>query len=133
MTLRRSLTVRAGEIADRFECRAEAGHTYDWAFHAEGQLTTSLELKARTAPLGAANGYQHLEQLAEGRTDGGWWARWEGGGARLTLRFQPERGTEVISGVAPGRNPAERVPLLIVRRRAAQTVFDVLHQFEVPK
>ncbi len=133
VTLRRSLTVRAGQITDRFECRAETAHTFDWAFHAAGQLTTSLELKPRGAPLGTANGYQHIEPVAEGRTDGDWWARWEGGGARLTLRFRAEKGTEVISGRAPGRNPAERVPMLIVRRRAPQTVFDAVHQIEALK
>ena len=130
--LRRSLTLRAGELADRFECASESVHTYDWAFHAAGQLSTSLELKPRPAPLGSENGYQHIEQVAEGRADGDFWARWETGRARLTLRVKGAPGTEVFTGLAPGRHPADRVPLLIVRRRAARTVFEVLHQFEKP-
>jgi hypothetical protein len=34
----------------------------------------------------------------------------------------------VFVGVAPGRTPADRVPLLIIRRRAASTVFEVVHE-----
>jgi len=128
--LRRSLTVRAGQITDRFECSAEGEHTYDWAFHAPGRLTTSLSLAPRSTPLGDGNGYQHIEKLSEGRSDEDWWARWETGNARLTLRVKAAPGTEVFAGVAPGKNPAERVPLIIIRRRAAKTVFEVVHQFE---
>jgi hypothetical protein len=130
VTLRRSLTVRAGEVADRFECASQSGHTYDWAFHAPGRLTTSLDLEPRAAPLGAENGYQHIEKVLSGRAEGDWWARWEAEDARLTLRVKAAPGTEVFTGVAPGRNPADRVPLIIVRRRAAKTVFEVTHQFE---
>jgi hypothetical protein len=130
VTLRRSLTLGGGELTDRFECSAEAERTYDWAFHARGSLTTSLSLKARTSPLGEGNGYQHLEKLAEGRAEGDWWARWEAGGARLTLRMKGAPGTEVFSGLGPGKNPAERVPVIIVRRRAGKTVFEAVHQIE---
>lgn len=130
VTLRRSLTVRADELADRFECFAEGEHTYDWAFHAPGRLTTSLRLEPRSGALGTANGYQHITEVAQGRTDGNWWARWEAGGARLTLRLKGAPGTEVFTGLAPGRNPANRVPLIMVRRRAASTVYEAVHQFE---
>jgi hypothetical protein len=132
VTLRRALTVRAGEVADRFECAAASEHTYDWAFHAPGQLTTSVSLSPRPGPLGAANGYQHIEKVSYGRTDADFWVRWGSDGAGLTLRIRAAPGTEIFTGVAPGRNPAERVPLVIVRRRAATTVFEAAHSFEKP-
>jgi hypothetical protein len=128
--LRRTLVVRAGEVADRFECASERQHTYDWAFHAPGELATSLELPERRQTLGAANGYQHIEALRAGYTDRDWQARWQAGGARMTLHVKAAPGTEVIIGVAPGRNPSGRVPLVIARRRAATTVFEVRHEFE---
>lgn len=126
--LRRSLTLRGNELSDRFDCSSDAEHTYDWAFHAPGKLTTSLELAPRAAPLGDASGYQHIDNIAEGRTDGDWWASWDSRTARLTLRVKGEPGTEIFTGTGPGKNPAERVPLLIIRRRAAKTVFDTVHE-----
>ena len=50
------------------------------------------------------------------------------GEATLTLHFAAEPGTEVITGLAPGRNPARKVPVLVVRRRARSTIFDVRHE-----
>jgi hypothetical protein len=49
---------------------------------------------------------------------------WTSGKARLILKMKGAPGTEVYRGVAPGRNPADRVPLVLVRRRTASTVFD---------
>jgi hypothetical protein len=128
VTLRRSLALREGRLEDRFTCSSEAEHTYDWAFHAPGRIETSLALAPRATPLGESNGYQHIEQVREGRTGGDWWVRWEAGGARWTIRMQAAPGTEVLTGVAPGQNPTERVPLVIARRRAAHTVFAAIHQ-----
>ncbi len=128
--LRRSLKLTAGRLADRFECSSDAIHTYDWAFHAPGRLTTSLDLQPRTEPLGAGSGYQHISSLKQARTDGEWWARWENGGAAVTLRFQAAPGTEVFTGAGPGKDPAESIPLIIVRRKGQQTVYDVEHEFQ---
>jgi hypothetical protein len=128
VTLRRSLALGEGRLVDRFECSSESEHTYDWAFHAPGRIETSLALEPRTTPLGRANGYQHIEQVREGRADGEWWVRWEAGGARWTIRMQGAPGTQVFTGVAPGRDPTERVPLVVARRRAARTVFAATHQ-----
>ncbi|HWQ53073.1 MAG TPA: heparinase II/III family protein, partial [Bryobacteraceae bacterium] len=128
VSLRRSIAVRKGSIEDRFECRSADEHVYDWAFHAPGRLTCSLDMEPRDAPLGAANGYQHITGVTHARTDAAWHARWEQEGARLTLRVEPAPGTEVFTGVAPGRNPADRVPCLVIRRRARQTIFDTVHE-----
>lgn len=126
--LRRSLALAKGRLEDRFTCSAEAPHTYDWAFHAPGQFRTSLALTGRASPLGTSNGYQHIEQVSEARTDGDWWASWESGGVRWTVNMKGAPGTEVFTGVAPGKNPTERIPLLVVRRRAAGTVFEAAHE-----
>jgi hypothetical protein len=128
VTLRRSLALHGSRLDDRFECLAGAEHDYDWAFHAPGQLRVSLELSERPGALGTENGYQHIRGVSEGRPDGDWTARWESGDAVLTLRFRSALGTVVFTGAAPGRNPAELVPMLVVRRRAANTVFEVTHE-----
>ena len=37
--------------------------------------------------------------------------------------------TEVFTGAGPGKNPADRVPVLIVRRRGRNTTYEVIHDF----
>lgn len=128
VSLRRTVTVRKGRIEDRFECQSEAEHLYDWAFHAPGEVRCLLAMEPREGPLGAASGYQHITGVAEARTDAAWQAEWRQEGARCTLKFAAAPGTEVFTGTAPGREPSERVPCLVVRRRARATVFDVVHE-----
>ena len=98
------------------------------AYHAPGRLTTSLKLEPRAAPLGKDKGYQHVTGVARGKIGGAWWVRWDAGGASLTLRFEATPGTEVITGVGPGRDPSDKVPMVVVRRRAAKTVFAAVHE-----
>ena len=129
VTLRRTLLLAKGRLDDRFECRSETERTFDWAFHSAGKLTTSLELAPRPGPLGERNGYQHIANVSSARTDAAWSATWEDGGARYTIRMEAAPGTEVFVGEGPGRDPAERVPVIVVRRLARQTVFRALHDF----
>ncbi|MCC6862676.1 MAG: heparinase II/III family protein, partial [Bryobacterales bacterium] len=126
----RRIRVRKNRVEDRFECESAEEHTYDWVFHAPGTLTTSLKLAPRAGRLGESAGYQHIREVAEGKARGGWWARWENGGSQLTLRVRGTPGTTVYTGYGPGKNPAEAVPLVIVRRRAKATVFEVTHEFQ---
>ncbi|MCX6636415.1 MAG: heparinase II/III family protein [Acidobacteria bacterium] len=128
VTLKRTVKLSAGRIEDRFECASDTEHTYDWAFHVAGTLTTSLKLEPQTAPLGKDKGYQHVTGVARGKTGGAWWVRWDADGAILTLRFEAAPDTEVITGAGPGRDPRDKVPLVIVRRRAAKTVFAATHE-----
>jgi hypothetical protein len=128
VNLKRTVKLSAGRIDDRFECASDAEHTYDWAFHVAGKLTSSLKLEPQAAPLGADKGYQHITGVARAATDGAWWVRWDAGGASLTLRFEAAPGTEVFTGVGPGRDPRDKVPVVVVRRRAAKTVFAAVHE-----
>jgi hypothetical protein len=130
VTLRRSLALRNSTLEDRFECSSDTEQTYDWAFHAPGKLTTSIALEPREGALGSANGYQHVRDVAEGRTDGVWWARWENGSARLTIRFEASPGTVIFTGYGPGKNPDDRVPMIVVRRRGTATTFEATHTVE---
>jgi len=126
--LRRTLRLSGNELEDRFECSSESEHAYDWAFHASGRLTVSVPLEPRPGPLGQNNGYQHITQVSAGRTDEAWWARWEAAGAEMILRFERGPVTEIFVGLGPGRDPTERVPVLVVRRKTKAAVFSVRHQ-----
>ena len=129
MQLSRTVTVGVKGIQDTFECVSDASHTYDWAFHAPGKLTTSVDVKAGLPRLGETNGYQHIEELRSGNATGEWWARWEADGASLTLRFDAAESTELFTGAGPGKNPADRIPMVIVRRRGTRATFKVRHEF----
>ena len=63
------------------------------------------------------------------RTDAAWSATWEDGGARYTIRMEAAPGTEVFVGEGPGRDPAERVPVIVVAASRGETVFRALHEF----
>ena len=124
--MRRSLTLtpKGAEsvVTDRFELSSEKEHVYDWVLHVRGEAASSLKFEA-ASPAGTANGYQHIAQWERAASDAAWELSWTDAGARLVLKMTGAPGTEVYRGVAPGTNPAERVPLVLVRRRAASTVF----------
>jgi hypothetical protein len=128
VSLKRTVRLSANRIEDRFECASEAEHTYDWAFHVPGKLTTSLKMETQSGPLGKERGYQHITGVARASAGGKWWVKWEADGVSLTLRFEAAPGTEVFTGIGPGRNPGDKVPLVVVRRRAAKTDFAVVHE-----
>jgi hypothetical protein len=125
--LRRTIRLGDGRIEDRFECASEQEHTYDWSFHAPGKFESSLTFSPAGTPPGTDNGYQHLEKAAAARASGDWWARWEAGGVQMTLTVKGAPGTEVFTALGPGRNPADRVPMVIIRRRGTKTVFECTH------
>jgi hypothetical protein len=124
---RRELRLRGAALADRFSCESSSERLYDWAFHSYGELTTSVRLESRSEPLGTGGGYQHITQLQEGRSDEDWTATWVNHGSTLTVHIKGEPGTTVITGVGPGRDASERIPLILIRRRCRETVFDVKH------
>jgi hypothetical protein len=125
VTLERRLRLRDRRLEDRFECTSEDEHVYDWAFHAMGTFSSSLEFRKREGEL-----YPHIENVMEAKPDGDWWARWDASDVQYTLRVKGAPGTEVFSGVGPGKNPADRVAMVIVRRRGKSTVFQVEHSSE---
>ena len=125
--LRRAIRLGAGKIEDRFECASAEEHAYDWVFHSAGLMSLSLNPVPRAAPLGTTNGYQHIRELSEARTEGDWWVQWQEGNARLTLRMRGHPGTEIFTGIGVGRTSSERVPMIIVRRRTTSTTFEAEH------
>lgn len=119
--------VRDGQIDDRFDCSSTAVHTYDYAFHSPGVFSSSLRFEP--AAIGDSNGYQHIRNAAAAAAPGDWWARWENGGAIMTLKVKGEPGTQVFRGEGPGREPTNMVPLIVIRRKVAATAFQVTHEF----
>jgi oligo-alginate lyase len=122
--LARTLDFDGASLHDRFACTSAAEHDYDYAFHAQGEFRISLAVKPR-GPLA----YLHVEKVCEAPCDGDWWAEWRQAGVPYRLQVKGVPGTVVFTAVGPGRNPVDRVAMVIVRRHAARTVFDCTHQF----
>lgn len=127
--LRRTLELNAEQMTDRFECVSDSEHIYDWVFHVPGRIVTDLVLSEASGPMGQANGYQHIRLHRRGRIDKDWGVTWEFGDARLILRMKGAPGTEIFVGTGPGREPAEPVSMIVVRRRATKTSFEAVHEF----
>jgi hypothetical protein len=129
VTLQREVALNGSRITDRFICESDTEHVYDWAFHSSGVLTLSIETTAEAAPIAEKNGYQHIKQVKKGTTDADWKAQWVNGKTTMTLSVKGQPGTTVLTGVGPGRNPADATPVLIIRRKASKTHFEVEHLF----
>jgi hypothetical protein len=129
VTLKRSLRLNGGVLEDSMQCVSSSEHVYDWCFHAPGKLTLSVPTETGPAQVSASNGYQHIHNVRQAKVDGEWTARWESGGATLTLRVAAVPGTIVYTGEGPGQVAGEFIPMIVIRRRAKQTAFAVTHTF----
>lgn len=125
----RSLTLQDGSLRDRFECRSEKAHTYDWAFHVPGKPRIDKSLGKASGVLGKTNGYQHLRLKRRGKTSESFTCTWDLDGATLELQVKGAPGTEIFLGEGPGRKPETPASALIIRRRTKETAFEVIHKF----
>lgn len=114
-------------MVDLFHVRTPAESTLDWVLHHDGRLAVEVETQARRAP--PLPGYQELDDVAEGRIDGDWRARWTlADGSTSSLWVAGAPGTVVLHGRgyvgAPDQNNApDQVSALLVRRRASAAAF----------
>ncbi len=136
VSMRRSLNFRASPadrrsvLIDRFEVTSDKPHTYDWAFHCRGEMEVDADLSTKGDRPGTSNGYQHISSVRQGKCDGNITVRWTQGKARLRLVMKGAPGTMLFAGQAPGRDPSEKVPMIIVRRKATETAFEATMNIE---
>jgi hypothetical protein len=101
-------------------------HTYDWVYHNYGELSVdaSVAQKAQEGPLGDGDGYEHVTEVKRGVCDGLWGVTWKLADKGVRLEMIGSPGTEVISAVFwLGTNPAEKVPMVVVRRKGKTATF----------
>lgn len=124
VTMRRTVVLADGYLLDLFELASGTEHQYDWAWHNVGEVAALPAGMVPGVPVGSANGYQHISEVQHLRTDAPWQVRLrvpEAGAVVLTALGEP--GTELFVGAGvTGRN-VERCPVVIARRRAANTLF----------
>jgi oligo-alginate lyase len=130
---RRTLTLRGDELEDTVEVIAATRKSYHWVFQAPGEFSSSLTFAPHHGFPGDRaneNGYQHLKNLRRAMTDDDWTATWTQAGARMTIRFAAEEGTEIFLVDAPGGKLVPTVPKILVHRQCIDTVYRAKHRFE---
>ena len=129
--LDRTLCLVGGYVLDVFRVSSSEEHTFDWAFHGLGNVSTSAELEpVAKAPL-SARGYSHLTQIRRGSPEAGTVrARFATKrGSLQLLHLQPGVG-EIILAKDPARSPSSATSCFVARRQGRNALFvSVLEPF----
>jgi hypothetical protein len=132
MTLRRTVRLVGHDVVDDYAVAPEGSsskpgqHQFDYVLHIDGGLTnSSLPLAQRSGKLGEICGYQHVEQKQGGAADNLLTLTFASGTKQLRLWILPTDGTptEVIIGEGLTHSPNAKMPMLILRRKAAHARF----------
>jgi len=121
---RRLLLLRPGFliVADVLEATDGKEHTFDWLYHNLGERVSSpAAAAAGTVPEG--QGFEYLQEVRRGGTDGAVHATFALGSGRVEVTLNAEQGTEVLTGTGPGDTVLVRIPLLVVTRHGTKARF----------
>jgi Heparinase II/III-like protein. len=117
-------------VIDLVRATSATEHAYDYPLHFRGQLiATSGKIAANTThqePMGTAYGYQHLWNEGTVAADGPTSLTWLDGGRYYTVTTSGAPGSQLMLGRTGANDPDFNLisePMMLVRRRAATTVF----------
>lgn len=124
--LARTLCLVGDVLFDFYAADAAAEHRYDNVFHIDGPLADiGVALAPKDGVLGEKCGYQHVSGVRQGVGEADFVSTWGGASGTLQVAVHGVKGTTVIVGEGPANSLTTRVPLLILRRSARQTLFAV--------
>ena len=121
---RRLLILRPGflAVADVLTATDGKDHTFDWMYHNLGDgISSTAAQQADQAPEG--QGFEYLEDVRRGRTDGPIRATVDVGKDRVQVTVNGEANSEVLIGTGVGESVLDRVPLVFVTRRGQAARF----------
>lgn len=121
--LRRTVGVTPNYVIDVFSVESDTTHTYDWAYHNFGSLTSDLKMKPQAKPLFPSAGYQHIKEMHEAATDSTWTADFKQKNANVRVTMVGSPATTIFSGIGSANKPPEPCPMLIARREGNRTDF----------
>lgn len=124
--LRRRVALFGGLVLDVFDATSDKEHTYDYLYHNFGTMTPGLTTTPGTQPWGNANGYQHLQDIQQTRTDDDWSVTFAQDQANTRVLMLGEPGTELHFGMGMANNPPVPCPMAVVRRQGKTTRFVAL-------
>jgi hypothetical protein len=127
--LRRTVVMVGDSVVDFYEAQSDVEHQYDYALHIAGKLAeSSVALTAAEGALSDKPGYQWIINVQRGPQTGALATTWTTETANLRISAAPDRTTEVIVGDGITNATDRRMPMLILRREAAQTIFATVMQ-----
>lgn len=132
---KRSLQLLEDRLLDVFTAKDSLGdrvveaHTFDWFFHASGEIEHELALEPAQAP-GESEGYQMMEDVSRLSTNDDVSLRWKYRGKTLTLQVKGSPDTEVY--LFRGREHVEDALRwgVMLRRTGKQTVYEAEYRWE---
>ena len=121
--MRRALALTGEYLIDVFDLRCAREHTYDWVYHNFGELTPGLATTRSAQPLARSNGYQHLRDIAQARTQDTWSADFLQPGANVRVMMAGAKNTMLYFGNGMARRPPRPCPMLVARREGRRTTY----------
>lgn len=100
VTLQRTIKLDGNRLTDRFVCRSDSAHTYDYVL-----ILTHPVIRDGVSDSLIAAAYTRLQEVKKSTAGGEW--RFDTPQASVTIRVRPTRKFDVISGVAPGIPPTQ--------------------------
>ena len=134
VAMRRALLARSDYFLDIFWVQCGKIRQIDWIYHNLGTHRTSLTPSIH--PLVQMNGYRrdgydNISGLQSSKTDADFVSTWRVADVTLNLYMAGSPDTEVFLGQAPGDPPTQSWPMLLNRRKTAETVYlSVFHSHQ---
>jgi len=129
----RTICLTEGYCLDVFQVMCDSPRQIDWIMHILDEKTkrTAGPETRPCEPLGKDGAWAWLRDFRSSRQDRQWHAAWRSGDVHLRLDMPGCPGTEIVECGYPATDePATgRIPMLIVRRKAASTVFAAVYTF----
>ena len=132
MMLRRTVRIVGHDVVNDYAVVPEGSssepgqHQFDYVLHIDGELTnSSLPLAQRSGNLGEICGYQYVDERQGGSANSSLSLTFASGMKELRLWIIPTGSTptEVIIGESLTSLPNVKMPILILRRKAAHARF----------
>ena len=126
VAMRRALLARSDYFLDIFWVQCGKIRQIDWIYHNLGTHRTSLTPSIH--PLVQMNGYRrdgydNISGLQSSKTDADFVSTWQVADVTLNLYMAGAPDSEVFLGQAPGNPPSQSWPMLLNRRKTAETVY----------
>ncbi len=133
----RTIAMTDRYVLDVFQVACDVPRQIDWITHVldENAKRTAGPDADPIDPPGSEGAWAWLRDFRAATADGHWHAAWESDGVSLHLAMMGEPGTRIIECGYPAtdRPDTGRIPMLIVRRKAAQTVFAAVYAAGAPR
>lgn len=122
--LSRAVNLAGSAAVDVFDAASGTEHQYDYVLHIDGALSSSsAPLEPASGKLGEICGYQLVEQKRRGHAAGPFQITFAADGKQLRIWSPGNEPTEIIVGEGLTNSPEQKMPMLILRRKAAATRF----------